>query len=127
MYDGGKIITGLIIGVILVTFPIWYNLGTAAPKPDVKLPVKSKKCVEPKEYMKDKHMQVLDLWRDSVVRAARRVYVADDGRTFNMSLQNTCMGPDCHAKKSEFCDQCHNYADVRPYCWDCHFPPKEKK
>ncbi|MBW2108871.1 MAG: sulfate reduction electron transfer complex DsrMKJOP subunit DsrJ [Deltaproteobacteria bacterium] len=127
MYDGGKIITGLIIGVILLTFPIWYNLGAAPPEPDIKLPVKTKKCVAPKDYMREKHMQVLDLWRDSVVRTAKRIYVADDGRTFNMSLQNTCMSAECHAKKSEFCDQCHTYTDVDPYCWDCHIPPKEKK
>ncbi len=127
MYDGGKIIFGLIIGVFLVAFPVWYNLGTAAPKPDIKMPVKEKQCVESKDYMRNKHMQVLDLWRDSVVRTAKRVYVTPDGRTYNMSLQNTCMSPDCHAKKSEFCDQCHNFTDVRPYCWDCHIPPKEKK
>jgi hypothetical protein len=127
MYDGGKIITGIIIGLILVGFPVWYNLGSAAPKPDIKLPVKTKQCVESKDYMRDKHMQVLDLWRDSVVRTAKRIYVTADGRAFNMSLQNTCMSPDCHAKKSEFCDQCHDYTDVRPYCWDCHMPPKEKK
>jgi len=127
MYDGGKIITGIIIGLILVGFPVWYNVGSAAPKPDIKLPVKTKQCVESKDYMRNNHMQVLDLWRDSVVRTANRMYVTADGRAFNMSLQNTCMGSDCHAKKSEFCDQCHTYTDVRPYCWDCHMPPKEKK
>ena len=127
MYNGGKIITGIIIGLILVGFPVWYNLGTAAPKPDIKLPVKTKQCVESKEYMRAKHMQVLDLWRDSVVRAANRMYVASDGRAFNMSLQNTCMRSDCHAKYSEFCQECHTYTNVRPYCWDCHMPPKEKK
>ena len=127
MYDGGKIITGIIIGLILVGVPVWYNLGSAAPKPDIKLPVKTKQCVESKDYMRNKHMQVLDLWRDSVVRTAKRMYVTADGRAFNMSLQNTCMESDCHAKKTEFCDQCHDYTNVRPYCWDCHMPPKEKK
>ncbi len=127
MYDRGKIIFGIIIGVVLWTFPVWYNFGAPGPKPDVKLPVKSKQCIESKEYMRTNHMQVLDLWRDSVVRSAKRVYVADNGMAFDMSLQNTCMRSDCHAKKSEFCDQCHNYTAVRPYCWDCHIPPKEKK
>jgi hypothetical protein len=42
-----------------------------------------------------------------------------------MSLQNTCM--QCHPNKAEFCDRCHNYASVKPYCWDCHVEPKEKK
>jgi hypothetical protein len=32
---------------------------------------------------------------------------------------------DCHSNKSKFCDQCHNYVDVDPFCWDCHIEPKE--
>ncbi len=126
MYDGGKIIAGIIIGLALLTFPIWYTSGRAAPKPEVKLPVKEKECVQPGPYMKKKHMQVLDLWRDSVVRVKQRSYVAFNGKEYDMSLQNTCMSADCHAKKSEFCDRCHNYTGVVPYCWDCHIPPKEK-
>jgi hypothetical protein len=39
-------------------------------------------------------------------------------------LQNTCLN--CHNNKSKFCDQCHNYAEVTPYCWECHIEPKEK-
>ena len=127
MYDGGKIITGIIIGLALLTFPIWYTSGRAAPRPEVKLPVKEKECVEPKAYMKTKHMQLLDLWRDSVVRVANRSYIAFNGKKYDMSLQNTCMSADCHAKKTEFCDRCHNYTGVVPYCWDCHIEPKEEE
>jgi len=32
---------------------------------------------------------------------------------------------DCHNNKTKFCDQCHNYAGVSPYCWECHIEPKE--
>ena len=124
MYDGGKIFTGIIIGLALLTFPIWYTHGTPAKKPDIKLPVKEKQCVEPKAYMRLKHMQVLDLWRDSVVRVAQRSYVAFNGAKYDMSLQNTCISADCHAKKTEFCDQCHNYTGVEPNCWDCHNAPE---
>jgi hypothetical protein len=126
MYDGGKIIAGVVIGLILLTFPIWYTHGTASPWPEVKLPAKEKKCVQPTPYMKTNHMQLLDLWRDSVVRADRRSYVGFNEREFDMSLQNTCMSAECHARKTEFCDRCHNYAGVDPYCWDCHIPPKEE-
>ena len=38
-----------------------------------------------------------------------------------MSLTNTCLG--CHSNKAQFCDQCHNYLEVTPYCWDCHVDP----
>ena len=82
--------------------------------------------MEPRPYMKTKHMQLLDLWRDSTVRVAKRSYVSDDGKRYEMSLQNTCMSADCHAKKTEFCDRCHDYTGVVPYCWDCHIPPKEE-
>jgi hypothetical protein len=126
MYDGGKILAGVIIGVILLTFPIWWTHGSAPPKPEVKLPEKEKKCVEEGAYMKRKHMQLLDLWRDSVVRVGDRSYVSFNGKRYDMSLQNTCMSTNCHAKKTEFCDRCHNYTGVVPYCWDCHIPPKEE-
>ena len=31
---------------------------------------------------------------------------------------------ECHTDKAEFCDRCHNYAGVNPYCWDCHTVPE---
>ncbi len=127
MYDGGKIVAGIVIGLIFLTFPIWYTHGTAPPGPEVKLPEKEKQCVEARPYMKTKHMQLLDLWRDSVVRTGKRSFVGMSGKTYDMSLQNTCMSADCHAKKTEFCDRCHNYTGVVPYCWDCHIEPKEEK
>ena len=47
-----------------------------------------------------------------------------DGKTVTMSLSGTCMS--CHPNKKEFCDACHDYLAVSPYCWDCHVEPKEK-
>jgi hypothetical protein len=40
-----------------------------------------------------------------------------------MSLTNTCL--DCHPNKDTFCDRCHNYMAVSPYCWDCHIVPEQ--
>lgn len=129
MYDKGKVIAGLIVFVITVTFPFWYNLGTAAPAPELKLTEKAKAaktCVMPKDEMKSGHMQLLDVWREEVVRGASRMYVNEHGKAFDMSLSNTCL--DCHSNKADFCDRCHNYASVSPYCWDCHIDnPKEKE
>lgn len=121
MNDKGKIVAGLIIFVAIVTFPIWYNMGKAAPVPEPKLTPKAiaaKQCIEPLSYMKAEHMQLLDVWRDSVVRDTNRIYTNQQHKEFNMSLSNTCI--DCHSNKAEFCDRCHNYASARPYCWDCH-------
>jgi hypothetical protein len=121
MNDRNKIIAGLIVFLALFTFPVWYNLGKAAPAPELKLTDKAKEaktCVMSTEYMRGNHMQVLDLWRHSVVRNAERTFVNAEGKEFDMSLSNTCL--DCHSNKADFCDKCHNYASVSPYCWDCH-------
>ena len=128
MNDKKWIIGGLVIFLILLTFPLWFNLGKKAPAPELILTEKAKAaktCVRSTAYMKAEHMQLLDDWRLAVVRDAKRIYVNSEGKAFNMSLSNTCL--DCHSNKAEFCDRCHNYASVIPYCWDCHIDnPKEK-
>ncbi len=125
MNDKKWIVLGLIIFLGLFSFPLWYNMlvkvGKAAPAPEVVLTEKAKaagKCVMSTEFMTAEHMQLLDLWRHSVVRNAKREFINPEGKTFDMSLTNTCL--DCHSNKTEFCDRCHNYASVRPYCWQCH-------
>ncbi len=124
MYDGGKIITGLIIFIALAVFPFWYTAasGQGAYKPELAAPSQGDKCVESKEHMKAWHMDMLNDWRDAVVRDGDRTYTASDGEKHNMSLSMTCMK--CHDDKEKFCDQCHNYLGVVPYCWDCHVEPK---
>jgi len=129
MYNGGKILFGLFIFVAVATFPFYSNVGKAnvAPEPSIDTPaiqkLSEKKCIEPTAVMRNQHMKILDEWRDLVVRDGQTVYVASDGKKYNMSLQNTCM--ECHSNKAEFCDSCHTYSGVKPYCWDCHLAPKE--
>jgi len=127
MYDGGKIITGLVIGLAILLFPFFYTAGKAAKAPEPELTPKAKEaktCIEPTKYMRAEHMKVLDQWRDEVVRVGERYYKsAHTGETYYKSLQVTCM--DCHSNKSKFCDKCHDYASVDPFCWDCHIEPKE--
>lgn len=129
MNDKGKIIAGLVIFIVIVTFPFWYNLGKAAPAPEPLLTETAKaagECVLPKAEIKTEHMQLLDVWRDTVVRDGHRIYVNAKGKKFDMSLSNTCL--DCHSNKKDFCDRCHTYASVDPYCWDCHIDnPKESE
>jgi len=132
MYDGWKIIIGLIIFVGIATFPFLYDVGKASiPPPDPKIDtpeiqkMTEKKCVESKSFMKAEHMVMINDWRDSVVRDGNRLYTSTDGQQYAMSLQNTCMK--CHSNKTKFCDECHNYVGVKPYCWDCHIAPKEEK
>ena len=128
MYDGGKIITGLVIGVGLLLFPVFYNAGKAAKAPEPVLTEKAKaaqQCVESTPYMQANHMKMLDEWRHSVVRDDQRYYKSSSGKVYYKGLQTTCM--DCHSNKSKFCDQCHDYMGVDPNCWECHIEPKENQ
>jgi hypothetical protein len=130
MFNKKLITAGLVVFVAIVTSPIWLNFvnfGKSVPAPELVLSEKAQaagECVRDTDYMKTSHMQLLDTWRDSVVRDGNRIYVNAEGKSFNMSLTKTCL--DCHSNKAEFCDRCHNYASVTPYCWDCHIDnPKE--
>jgi len=125
MYDAGKIIIGLIVFLIIITFPVWYNvaMGNATYFPQLEYPADAEQCVADSAYIRASHMDLLNTWRDQVIRQGIRIYHAPDGREFEMSLSNTCMK--CHNNKEEFCDKCHNYLAVDPYCWDCHIEPKE--
>lgn len=129
MNDKGLIYAGLAIFIALVSFPFWYNIGRASVAPQIVLTeqaLAAKECIRSTDYMKKEHMQLLNEWRDAVVRDGYRVFVNSQGQSFNMSLSNTCL--DCHSNKAEFCDRCHDYVSVSPYCWDCHIEdPKETK
>jgi len=123
MYDGKLVIPGLVIFVILMTFPIWKNMGNAGPTPKLEKPAGVTKCVKSAAYMRSSHMQMLDEWRDEVLRDGERTPITIDGVEYDKSLMNGCMK--CHTDKKKFCDECHVYVSVKPYCWDCHFLPKE--
>lgn len=123
MRERGLILGGLLLLLLLLTFPAWYNraAGTTARPPELKLPVNEKQCVAPVEYMRTRHMTLLIAWRDQVVREGRREFTAFNGKRYQISLTKTCMG--CHISKADFCDKCHTYAGVKPVCWDCHIDP----
>lgn len=124
MNDRGKIIGGLIVFLVLITSPIWYNMASGkakdAPKPELtEKAKKAKQCVMPTPFMKTRHMDLLNQWRDKVVRHGERIHVSPSGKKYIRSLSNTCM--DCHSNKEKFCDRCHEYSAVEaPVCWNCH-------
>lgn len=125
MYNGDKIVPGLIVFIGLMVFPIWYNMGDAGtpPKPEKPAASAGKSCVKDTQYMRTSHMQMLNDWRNEVLREGKREKIIIDGKEHEKSLQNGCMK--CHTSKKKFCDECHQYAAVKPYCWDCHVQPKE--
>jgi len=149
MNDKPVILVGLVIGLALLTFPFWYTraAGRSASPPQLELPRGKSTCVEDTEYMRAHHMELLDQWRDAVVRQGDQTpYVSKAfGAKYEKSLTKTCMG--CHTKRETFCDKCHEYANVSSLhpvqelaadrrseaampgigCWDCHHvEPKGK-
>ncbi len=129
LYNRGMIIAGIVVFLIVATFPFWYGRGKAVPPPDLKLDtpaiqrLKEKRCVESTTYMRANHMKLLAAWRDDVVREGKRTYRAADGRVHPISLTGTCL--ECHSNKKQFCDRCHDYSGAKPACWSCHIIPEE--
>lgn len=126
LFNGGPILFGLVVFLVLASLPFWYNaaFGTSTTRPELELPDRSvhPKCVAATEYMRNSHMELLNEWRDVVVRTGDRTYTDPDGKKYDMSLTLTCLN--CHTSKKNFCDRCHEYLGVRPYCWDCHVVPE---
>ena len=131
IYDAGKVFTGLALFIVFLTAPIWLSGGKSASPPEIRVDTPviqrlvEKRCIEPTAYMKANHMELLDTWRQAVVREGEPLYVASDGKKYRMSLSGTCLH--CHSNKDQFCDRCHNYAGVKPACWSCHVVPQELK
>jgi [DsrC]-trisulfide reductase subunit J len=123
MRDRIWIYTGLILFLVVLSYPVWHDREVRATSrpPALVLPEHEKECVAPVNYMRTSHMQLLLDWRRKVVREDQLKYTAFDGKIYDMSLTRTCMK--CHEKKG-FCDRCHAYAGVStPYCWECHVDP----
>jgi hypothetical protein len=121
MHDSSKVIPALVIFLLVMTTPLWYNMasGKAAYVPQLQIDTTATQCVESKEYMRANHMDLLNTWRDEVVRGSSRIYAAQNGKKYEKSLTNTCMS--CHKDRTKFCAKCHDYAGVKqPKCWDCH-------
>ncbi|WP_068964394.1 sulfate reduction electron transfer complex DsrMKJOP subunit DsrJ [Desulfosporosinus sp. BG] len=135
MHKGSKITVALIIFVAILTLPFFYNRGKVNKGPEINLNTSAilkladKQCVEPPEWMRANHMQLLLKWRDAAVRNGQTVYTNSQGKSFEISLQ-TCLN--CHSDPAlntsdQFCVSCHNYAAVKPTCWSCHSWPTEAK
>ncbi len=125
MHDGAKIIPGLTVFLALALTPVWRPVLSGPPRlPEPKIAFPQKPCVLPREAMRERHMVLLNSWRDTVVRQGRRSALTADGRTVTPSLTGTCLR--CHPNKAEFCDSCHNQLAVKPVCFSCHLEPKEK-
>ncbi len=127
MYNKGLVVSIILGFLLLAGLPFWYGAftpGTGEP-PKLELPPDKKECIEPVEFMRVSHTNLLSAWKEQVVREGKRTYVSSRGKEYTMSLTNTCI--ECHADKTKFCDRCHDYMNVKPWCWNCHNVPSEAK
>jgi hypothetical protein len=120
MHDAGKILSGLVVFLAIATLPLWYHAvrDARAEPPEVALPAGETECVAPTEYMRELHMDLLNEWRDDSVRGGDPIHIGIGGKHFQKSFSGTCMN--CHSNREQFCDRCHQYVGVDPYCWSCH-------
>ncbi|MFC1575676.1 hypothetical protein ACFL5A_03395 [Gemmatimonadota bacterium] len=66
-------------------------------------------CVQEASYMRFRHMDVLKEERRKVIR---------EGLKGGITLAGC---GDCHVNRDQFCDKCHEEADVILDCWGCHY------
>ena len=143
-YDEKKIFAGLAIFVGLIALPVVYNLALGKPgkRPELQKAIDSVPAGALKDALKGrtdcllhsavemrgKHIDLLNTWRDEYVREGKVTVGGKFARwpgsnkPVLKSLSKTCLV--CHADRTQFCDRCHTYAGVKPYCWDCHVLPK---
>jgi hypothetical protein len=118
MLDGGRVVGGLAIVLVVVAGPAW--LGSTRGT-EMEAPAKAtagERCIEPPSEMRKSHPALLARWRDRVVRLGDRAEKLGDGRTVRLGLTGTCLG--CHGSASAFCDRCHAQSAVTLSCWQCH-------
>lgn len=115
-------------GVLLALLAAGLGMGTAAQAEEVGgfvLPSskasKLENCVEPTEYMRRNHFELIEHQRDETVYGGIR------GTKHSMSGCVSChVGYDDAGTPVEinadgqFCNQCHDYAAVEMNCFDCH-------
>ena len=101
---------------LVLALPALAFAAERTPKPIIIID-KPGRCVEDTATMRREHPDMLKHQRDQTVR--------EGIRTPAHSLKE-CVG--CHAStqtgsvlgEKGFCQSCHDYASVRPDCFDCH-------
>lgn len=132
MYDGQKIIVGLLVFLALASIPFWYTpaAGKAYEAPNIKLP--EGECVESRDYMRASHMELLNNWRDDVVRLGSRVHVSKSGKKYLKTLTGTTKpkpvppGSELSGVEQRGCLGCHSQtaaageSEADSFCLECH-------
>ena len=117
MGEKGAGVTMMAILLLALLAPIVYSwashgLFSGSTMPELVKPSGATQCVEETAYMRANHMNLLMHERTDAVR--------EGVRTAKHSLNNC---KNCHEKRAEFCDRCHDYAGASPECFECHYLP----
>ncbi len=123
MYHKPYVILGIVVFLIILATPYWVTAGNIKYEDIHKELAKPKgvNCIMGVKWMASKHMELLNEWREIAVRKGVRKYKTENG-VFNVSLTECWR---CH-NYDEYCKKCHEFMDVRPVCWDCHYNPGMK-
>ena len=123
MYHKGYVVLGIILFLALLAMPYWATAGSINYENIHKVLAKPKgvKCIKDAKWMIANHMELLNKWRELAVRYGVRHYKTENG-VFNVSLTECWQ---CH-NYEKFCKRCHEFMEVRPVCWDCHYNPSMK-
>lgn len=106
MYDASRVLPGLALFVLAVTWPLWSRTLGSVP-PAVQTP--QGPCLLPTSDMRTRHPLLLARWRDQVVREGQRIP--------DQSLSR-CL--ECHTDPGAFCEACHASVGVTTDCLQCH-------
>lgn len=105
-----------VIAGFFILLPLAYSVGRfalvsifPAPKPFLQAAADpTRRCVRDPAWMRQNHRVFLRELRDKTVRQGIR----------NEITLRSCS--QCHKDKAQFCDKCHNAANLHPDCFDCH-------
>ncbi len=123
MYSTKWVIAGIVVFLIAMTLPVWYNaaMGEQITPPKLVLPKNKTHCVESESYMISDHMELLVKWREMNVRKGEGFYISN---TYDVPYKTQLVQCfQCHKSYDDFCGKCHNFVGVRPYCFECHSTP----
>ena len=130
MNDKKLIVTGLVVFLVIVLFPFWYNRGKAVPPPEVKLTEQGQggQGVRARQGLHESraHAAARPLARDGGARGRPASTRTRKGKEFDDEpFQHL---PGLPLQQGGVLRQVPQLRRGRgPYCWDCHIDnPKEK-
>jgi predicted CXXCH cytochrome family protein len=118
--------------LLLLLLPLLLMAGAPALAgallPDIPEAIKGKQCVEDTEFMRRNHMDLLKHQREDTVRRGFRTKKHSLKNCFTCHVVKGADGkPVTVSDPRHFCRECHDYAAVKPDCWQCHVSTPEAK